>query len=1025
MTRIFTFLMMWTFITTSIMAQKHLYVSKGANASDANTGTEAKPLATIEHALQRLNNEGGGVLIIKEGRYKPELILSGYKDITIEAQDDAEVIIDGTTAIDQEWKKETMLTNIYSTKIPFKTWQLFIDNQQQINARWPNAKFEDQSIFDHHKWAKGDDNMTLADGEMNINPTTHNLSALPFSIKGAMMVGNIGSYTSTCRLVTAHTIGENKFFYNKTGYNKKKHQYLFIEGLKELIDAPNEWCYNQKEKKLYVYGDPSGREIKAKTISYSFDFNKSTNIKIKGIKFFATTIQAIGCTDFTVESCTFSYPSCSKRMLRDEGAQLSTKLQGKGVRGYAKNTLRKCLIEHTDGTGLILNGTHNTVDSCYFQYIDYTCAAIPGPGATINTKGSHLTFTHNTVHTTGASEMLVMVPNSLIAFNEVWNTGLCQNDGAIMAFGRGAPTNSRIHHNWLHDTRKGGIRFDAPMNMSPMGGKHGTIDHNMLWNCGVGLMVKGDFHHVFNNTVLNTKGMGMIIINESMIDPKTKKTIYSNRNSSVCNNLAYTISGHRRNRYVDDPIKPSHVLVKTFESNIFNKENESHVDPSSLISNPRDYDFTPKASATQVINKGVEDKTSPFTLTAGSVNKPDIGAYEFGATPWTAGARWKPDFFPWNQDKLTFSISNNTILEGQVANITVKVNQAISSTMKVKLGITDITTTESDFNHNEIEITFPPYSRIAKVNIATHIDKENERDEVFEIKVKSNSLAKAFITKEGVVTIRGTKYDNTKTKSGFIWNPDFDLLNNYTSYWNIKLNNKAKNTVCILNDATIGSPFTDKKQLSIDIIDDLRDNFVKLESRIDTLFTKGSSGIDVEVKFSLKTSTKIGESFRVILYNNGPLNNKHIKNQIISNNDWNQYSYKFQLDPQSEPFKLNLVLELGKLKGTSQLDNFRSKITGDIEIGNNSLKTSSRSLSTKYRTTIYPSPAKDLINIFSTFNNLTKIKIINLDGKLRLTKKVINSSSQTLNVATLARGIYVLELMYKDGTIDSQKIILQ
>ena len=35
--------------------------------------------------------------------------------------------------------------------------QLFVDDEPMVNARWPNAQFNDDSIFSHSTWAEGDE----------------------------------------------------------------------------------------------------------------------------------------------------------------------------------------------------------------------------------------------------------------------------------------------------------------------------------------------------------------------------------------------------------------------------------------------------------------------------------------------------------------------------------------------------------------------------------------------------------------------------------------------------------------------------------------------------------------------------------------------------------------------------------------------------------------------------------------------------------------------------------------------------
>ena len=47
--------------------------------------------------------------------------------------------------------------------------------------------------------------------------------------------------------------------------------------------------------------------------------------------------------------------------------------------------------------------------------------------------------------------------------------------------------NSAIHHNWLHDSVKTGLRYDAPVANPEVAGIGGLVHHNVLWNFGIGV----------------------------------------------------------------------------------------------------------------------------------------------------------------------------------------------------------------------------------------------------------------------------------------------------------------------------------------------------------------------------------------------------------------------------------------------------------------------------------------------------------------------------------------------------------
>ena len=82
-----------------------------------------------------------------------------------------------------------------------------------------------------------------------------------------------------------------------------------------------------------------------------------------------------------------------------------------------------------------------------------------------------------------------------------------------------------IAYNWIHDVIKYGARFDAPINEVGEG-KNGTMHHNVIWNAG-GLMVKGDYHDIHNNTVFNSSDgkNDIIVLTDGDINNRTPPSI--------------------------------------------------------------------------------------------------------------------------------------------------------------------------------------------------------------------------------------------------------------------------------------------------------------------------------------------------------------------------------------------------------------------------------------------------------------------------------------------------------------------
>ena len=181
-----------------------------------------------------------------------------------------------------------------------------------------------------------------------------------------------------------------------------------------------------------------------------------------------------------------------------------------------------------------------------------------------------------------------------------------QQDGAI------------CRYNWLHDTEKYGARFD---HSGTADGTNGIMHHNLAWNCeSGGIMVKGDNHKVYNNTVLNSGSKNDIIVFQ----------VNSGDHAStiVKNNAADKIANHRTNDVAID--------FGTYTNN-WNGYDES-VTLNSILTDTSNNDFSPGTSS-PLINAGVTISgiTDQYTNNGSA---PDIGAYEDGNSNWTAGHDW-------------------------------------------------------------------------------------------------------------------------------------------------------------------------------------------------------------------------------------------------------------------------------------------------------------------------------------------------------------------------------------------------
>ncbi len=548
----------------SLYSQSTFYVAPSSSGgSDSNNGSIGSPFETIQYGINQLSS-GGDILYIRAGTYRETITINktgaSGNPIIIEAYSSEVVTIDGTVDVTGSWTSHgngIYKLSSYSTNIT----QLFVDDEPMVNARWPNAQFNDDSVFSHSTWAQGDEN-TLSDtddpdyvddrsinGSLQIdedifNPGVGGIGNTSLDLNGSIGILNIGSFKTWTVAITGHTqnaSSDDVITYNTgdIGTYKDKHHYYFFEGKLSFLDTNNEWFHDKSDNTLYVYpdyGDLSNRTIKGKTTDYSVTFGGAQYITLKKINFFATTFEMTGNSDYnTVEECNFYYPSASKRMLGTTDGLGTPDVTELGSNAD-NNTIEKCLFENTEGEALVIKGDTNTIKNNYFHHIDWSASELQGLMVSIYCTGTSNIFQENTIHTTGASATVLPGRTSTFSYNKVTNTGLLQSDGAVFQGTKNYVQGSVVHHNFIYDTEKYAFRYDAPGGDATQAGSYGIMHHNIADNTN-GLMIKGNNQIIAHNTILNTinNRNDIIILSEDC----------SNNSTYLYNNLAKRIGAHR------------------------------------------------------------------------------------------------------------------------------------------------------------------------------------------------------------------------------------------------------------------------------------------------------------------------------------------------------------------------------------------------------------------------------------------------------------------------------------------------
>lgn len=597
----------------SVFATEY-YVSIN-NGSDDNPGTMQRPFKHIQQAVTVLRP--GDTCFIRGGRYHEEVHISGLlgrveAPIYFTAYPEEEVVFDGTSGpIKASWKKYK--DNIFMTTLQEDIWQLFVDGDMQINARWPNAFWYDYSVFDYTKWgfssSKSTYNANTGTGMMDDNGT-QGLAASGINATGAIAILNIGSWLTWAGLVNSHAPGKSNFTYrldspvSQVAFQPGRCRY-FLEDKLDFLDSPTEWFYDKETKNLYLWtkdGDtPENHDIIGKTSSYAFTItNNCSWIKLIKLNFFATTVYISGHNEtddvkgIELSSCYFSYPSYSKRMLKSLAVPNMTTIvyNGKLTANAGNFRIFNCTWEYADGQTIKYRGGDGVIQNNLWHHNDFTCV---GGGDLFESDGARDQFIRNTVHSNGPSvgfqpgaqdHWFGLVTSSVVKLNMFYDLKFLQDDGANVQTTAYAQNGTRVEYNWGFDTEKWGLRFDRGTAPDAVWGFNGTMTHNVVWNTK-GIQVKGNNHLIANNLVLNsTEIYGM---NVMCCHPGSNST--ENNQTVIINNI---IENGVCNGYIQSP-------CRKIPGNYSNNANES---VQSQLRDRNNLDFRPKLTSVY-LDKGI------------------------------------------------------------------------------------------------------------------------------------------------------------------------------------------------------------------------------------------------------------------------------------------------------------------------------------------------------------------------------------------------------------------------------------
>lgn len=451
------------------------------DGKDNNPGSLARPLKTLQAALQKVASADAGAVSIqlRKGYYPQNQVLTintsllaGHR-LDIRSYHNERVVVTGSARLSPQWKvwKGKVLSSFIGRQMLVD--QLFCDGIALPMARYPNAGAASEVYR-----GTAPDAISPERVKRWANPAGGYVHALHESLWGSF------DYVIRGRDDSGHLQLEGGWQNNRPAPIHQK--FRFVENIFEELDSPGEWYYNPDEGILYLY-PPKGTDVRtarferavlSDIIHLTGDAQDALKgVTIRGIDFsetsrtFMQTKEPLQRSDWTIyrggaillegtEDCHIR--DCNFSWLGGNAIFLS---------GYnRKDTVSGCHIEHIGASALCFVGDSSAVRSPYSSFDNYLSYQqldlSPGPKSNeypadclvadclINDLGETekqatgveiqmaeaITVRHNTIYNTPRAGINIgdgRWGGHVIEYNDVFNTVLETGDhGAFNSWGR-------------------------------------------------------------------------------------------------------------------------------------------------------------------------------------------------------------------------------------------------------------------------------------------------------------------------------------------------------------------------------------------------------------------------------------------------------------------------------------------------------------------------------------------------------------------------------------------------------------
>ncbi len=580
------------------------------NGLDSNPGTSiASPFLTISKAAGVVN--AGDVVNIRGGSYREMVTFSRSgtlaAPITFQNYSNEVATVNGADVVaNNSWAvyNGSIWNATVSWTMGVGMDQVFVDGQAMNIARWPNS-----SLDLSHPMVSTVSSVSIPDISNAV--VTLNDSSLTqpanFWVGAHLNIAAGSQWVGRTFTVSNSSTGSLIFFAGNTGdanYRPGANDPYYLWGVLNALDTNGEWYLDTTAAKLYLWtptGDsPANHLVEVQHRTNTFNFNSRSNIVLRGLRLFGATVNMSSSSkNNTLDGVQARY--ISQFLVNSSAFSTGSSTTGLLISGTS-NSVVNSIIGWSAGNGVLLNGTGSVVSNCIIHDVNY---AANNPGNIYANNGNFL-IARNTLYNSGRSVILAYTGGSKILYNNAFNAGLQMQDlGCLYTDGHdGAGTEiayNIFHHS--HPLNGGGSGACLYLDNSS---RNYVAHHNVCYSASRAFMsnLPGTNELIYNNTCLGDNysfrgsgsppdGSGTFIKNNIF---RNSTNTYFGTNATMANNLSPTV----------DPL-----FVNATEGN---------------------FQLSPGSPA---INAGAV--LSPYTDGYLGI-APDLGAFEFGATPWTAGS---------------------------------------------------------------------------------------------------------------------------------------------------------------------------------------------------------------------------------------------------------------------------------------------------------------------------------------------------------------------------------------------------